>query len=720
MSQASRTQHQQLPAFVCKKPNVQFQPKLEQEPYAPLITIYLLRLAMGLKENLPDLAVHAFFEGKLGKLTGLVPTGKPPRRKIQVQDDKVPSTNRAGLYRRLSQHLNKALIDGVATEMPLFCNVSYLAEALHWQAVDQELLILNVLIGSCRVFRDYLEAYCPCNDQYSTIDYLHLMTTRPIEDIEQSLAKEGALGSVGWFDQPNAEWMVTLIYSPSVVYGLLERYDSPQTMLGLFCEPVKPLTDYACADFPTLIEHFDVVLPYLQAALATRQVGVNILLHGTVACRWTLARVMAAAVGADLHVVSEQSCLTIEDRHTTLTFTQHWLERGSSRPTLLVIDNADDLFEFDEDDDYFARKAMEKRLHQQLIDNPLPVIWIIDKPKKLSTRYLRRFSYAIEVDKMPESLRKRRIDKVVRGLEISEAWLRQLIHSDLTLAQIEKAANVARLSQTSVGPSPERIMEQVLNAQSRLLKQIPALSRFRPVTAYDLAFTNTHVDVGDVLAGLQRYPQGRFCFYGAPGTGKTAFARYLAEQLGLPILVKRASDVLDKWVGSSERNIAKMFEEARKQGAILLLDEADSLLSDRQNAERRFETSQINEMLTQMESFEGIFICTTNRMANMDQASLRRFDFKIEFDVLSSEQRWALFEQESQRLGIVLPDTAEDLQVLQHRIQSLTQLTPGDFAVLIRQARFSQTPLSWSRAVDVLQQECIAKGERFSKMGFVY
>ena len=88
---------------------------------------------------------------------------------------------------------------------------------------------------------------------------------------------------------------------------------------------------------------------------------------------------------------------------------------------------------------------------------------------------------------------------------------------------------------------------------------------------------------------------------GPPGTGKTALAAALAERLDRPLLVKRASDLLSKWVGETEARIADAFAEARESGALLLFDEADSLLSDRADARRSWEISQVNELLTWMD-----------------------------------------------------------------------------------------------------------------------
>lgn len=82
-----------------------------------------------------------------------------------------------------------------------------------------------------------------------------------------------------------------------------------------------------------------------------------------------------------------------------------------------------------------------------------------------------------------------------------------------------------------------------------------------------------------------------------------------------------------------------------------VLHEADSFLADRRDAQRNWEVTQVNELLTQMEAFEGIFVCTTNLLDKLDRASLRRFAFKVKFDFLNAEQRWAMFQNELARLG---------------------------------------------------------------------
>ena len=122
-------------------------------------------------------------------------------------------------------------------------------------------------------------------------------------------------------------------------------------------------------------------------------------------------------------------------------------------------------------------------------------------------------------------------------------------------------------------------------------------------------------------------------------------------------MVRQASDLMSKFVGETEQQMAAMFAEAEAEQAVLLLDEADSFLLDRRDAQRSYEISEVNEMLQGMERFRGIFICTTNLMDRLDTAALRRFTFKIRFLPLRPAQREALFAREAMGdAGAALPE----------------------------------------------------------------
>ena len=167
---------------------------------------------------------------------------------------------------------------------------------------------------------------------------------------------------------------------------------------------------------------------------------------------------------------------------------------------------------------------------------------------------------------------------------------------------------------------------------------------------------------------------GGLCLSGAPGTGKSAFGRYLADRLEMQVLERRASDILSCFVGGTEHMIADAFAEARETGAFLIFDEVDSLLGSREHATQSWELSQVNEMLTWMESHPLPFACTTNLRGRLDAATVRRFALHIDFRPLSLAQRRACFK----RFFSCAP--AEGAECL----AAFDKLTPGDFAVVAK------------------------------------
>lgn len=144
---------------------------------------------------------------------------------------------------------------------------------------------------------------------------------------------------------------------------------------------------------------------------------------------------------------------------------------------------------------------------------------------------------------------------------------------------------------------------------------------------YALDYLNPNCDIPELVSQLKRAPQsvGAMCFYGAPGTGKTALTHFIAREIGVPLVARRASDILSPYVGETEQKIAGVFKQAQQAGVLSLLDDADSFLTERQSARNSWEVTGVNEMLTQMERFDGLFICSTNLMQRLDAGSLRRF-----------------------------------------------------------------------------------------------
>ena len=209
--------------------------------------------------------------------------------------------------------------------------------------------------------------------------------------------------------------------------------------------------------------------------------------------------------------------------------------------------------------------------------------------------------------------------------------------------------------------------------------------------SYDLSVLNTSIPAQEIVEMVQNAIANdmksqckekgiRILFYGLSGAGKTNLAHYIADAIGKKLLCKNASDILGMLVGESEKNIAKAFEEAKKQKKILLFDEVDSFFRERSYASQNWEITQVNEFLTQMEKFEGIVICTTNLRNIMDKAMQRRFHIMVEFKALKDEG--------VQRLLVKYFPQFDFNEENIRRISRFQSATPGDFGNLSSRLRF--------------------------------
>jgi AAA+ superfamily predicted ATPase len=148
--------------------------------------------------------------------------------------------------------------------------------------------------------------------------------------------------------------------------------------------------------------------------------------------------------------------------------------------------------------------------------------------------------------------------------------------------------------------------------------------------------------------------EAKIIFYGFPGTGKTLTAYSIAKELNKPVLSLDASKILSMYVGESEKNVRRMFEEYYeisekiKTKPVLLLNEADQFLSTRTTASFSSADKMHNQMqnifLEQLEKFNGVLIATTNLLETIDNAFSRRFDYKIEFVKPSFKERIKLWK----------------------------------------------------------------------------
>jgi len=159
-------------------------------------------------------------------------------------------------------------------------------------------------------------------------------------------------------------------------------------------------------------------------------------------------------------------------------------------------------------------------------------------------------------------------------------------------------------------------------------------------------------------------------FSGPPGTGKTMTAGVLARELDMELFRIDLSRIVSKWIGETEKNLAKVFDEGKASQAIILFDEADSLFGKRgevKSSVDRYSNLEINYLLQRMESYEGISILTTNQSQAMDEAFMRRIAFNVSFPLPDEATRERLWRSMIPRLAPLAADV--DFQVLAERFE---------------------------------------------------
>jgi hypothetical protein len=344
-------------------------------------------------------------------------------------------------------------------------------------------------------------------------------------------------------------------------------------------------------------------------------------------------------------------------------------------------------------------------MHRLFEETRVPTLWTVNDPSALGPSVLRRMTYAIEMKVPPARVRERVWQRLLarEQVQVPAEEVRRLAEDfDAPPAVAAGAVRSARL--TSGGFQDIR---RAVHSIAKVMRGAELPPRTVHAIRYEPALINADLDLArlrDRLAGLDTRAFS-MCLYGPPGTGKSAYVRWLAHELGLEVIQKRASDLLSKWVGENERNIAQAFAEARDSGAFLVFDEADSLLGDRRHAHQGWEISQVNEMLTWMESHELPFACITNLMSHLDEAALRRFSFKVRFDFLKPEQRVTAF---AHYFGVESPAGVRELDML----------TPGDFAVVRNRARLLGCEDDAVELLRMLRQEVAVKPNNRREIGF--
>lgn len=474
-------------------------------------------------------------------------------------------------------------------------------------------------------------------------------------------------------------------------------------------------------DFLHVDRQFEILLALLRRSVKETSTGVNVLIYGSPGVGKTeFARLLASKIKYTLYEVAsagrDGKPFDGAERLNAYRAATYLLARSRS---LLMFDEAEDVFGRGED--CFAptsvAQARKAWMNRALEENRVPTLWLTNAIDGIDPAFVRRFSAVVEMPAPPRT-RMRTFVREVAGDLLQPAALARLAEvPNLAPAVVTRAAQIVRAVRQDIGEDQTEDAMRLL-IDGTLVAQghggIATLAANDACGVYSTNYISADADLVKIAEGLRNTRRGRLCLYGPPGTGKTAFGHWLAEQIGAPLHVKRISDILSPYVGRCEQKLARAFRDATAERAVLLLDEVDSFLQDRKGARHSWEVTQVNEMLTQMEAFEGVFIASTNLMDGLDPASIRRFDLKLKFGFMHKEQSAALLAEYCRALELGKVGAGDTATV-----DSIHNLTPGDFASVARRHGFSPFA-NVAEFVKALLAEARMKREgRVQAMGFI-
>ena len=402
--------------------------------------------------------------------------------------------------------------------------------------------------------------------------------------------------------------------------------------------------------------------------------------------------------------------------------------------SIVLVDEADNLLNT-QNSWFMNGETQDKGWLNHLLDQQgTRMIWITNRIDSIEDSVLRRFAFSLAFKSFNQSQRVLLWDSILRKNQCKTYCSQTDINNfakkyDVNAGVIDIAIRKAKENYISSKIHFLNTIEMTLKSYQTLVNNGEELTNKDAIEKnYSLDGLNVDGDLNAMFNQLESFDtylrtekqhhmmNMNLLFYGPSGTGKSELARYMANRLDRKIICKRISDLQSKYVGEGEKNIKRAFQEAESEEAVLIIDEADSLLFSRDRAKHSWEISFTNEFLTQMERYKGILVCTTNRLDDLDAASLRRFNHKIGFDYLTSKGNLLFYDLLLQPL---CSDKIDPLSIKE--LKQTKNLAPGDFKLVRNRYSFHpKNEIKHAILIDSLKNEARLKTNhgQIKRIGF--
>ncbi|MFH0823699.1 MAG: ATP-binding protein [Pseudomonadota bacterium] len=556
--------------------------------------------------------------------------------------------------------------------------------------LEREICLFLFILSTYEEAQSLFEYHLKC-DRFAGRNYLATILGSKVSEIADAL--NGKLFKIGILDSDRHR---SLSIDTGFVHLLQNTSDSDiKTEFFRKIDPDPVPLDAHTVD-PQAIEH---MINLLRAKPSS---STHIILYGPPGSgKTSMAYGLGKKLGLPIYVVEHGGKEKGWKRQAAFTACVNMASQGEG--ALVIADDSDNILGT-RNSWFFSGETSDKRWLHDILETPgVRMIWTVNSIANLGASVARRFSFSLCFKPFSRVQRKRVWETILTDYRLDSFF--DTADVDHLARRFEVSAGVIEQSVRKAEEMGSDSKAEVLKALILSLEAHDSLVNGgrKPLSAGKIdpeGFTLDGLNVsganlGSLMKELEtfndylKHPSNdepvsmSLLFHGVSGAGKSHMARYIAHHLDREILVKRASDLLSPWVGETEHNIRDAFDEAAEKEALLVFDESDFLLGNRDRAAHSWEISQVNEFLTAMECYRGIQIYTSNRFTDIDSATLRRFNHKIEFHCLKPEGILVFYKK------IVQPLVGSELEKkLENELKNIQGLTPGDFKVVLTQFRF--------------------------------